>query len=208
MTAIGDRPTTGALVRQDTSERRTSKRSQPGHEPQASAHQAPAASPELERRRAKLGRPDPTRSAGAGRAPRAITMTSPPGPQTPPALEPTPSPTLEIANAIVSAYKDALGRGPTKSRVHFAGADTLVVVLHDTMTVQERSLAALGETKRLREYRLILTRALEDRFRSAVERALRRRTLAVISGFDTLRDVAVEVFTLVPEFTDGQSPRR
>jgi uncharacterized protein YbcI len=208
MTAITDRPTTGALVRQDISARRTSKRSKTVHEPQASAHPATAASPELERRHAKLGRADPTVSAGAGRAPRASTIARPPGSQTGAPRDPTASPTLEIANAIIGAYKDALGRGPTKSRVHFAGADTLVVVLEDTMTVQERNLAALGEEEPMREYRLVLTRALEDRFRSIVERAIGRRTVAFVSGFDTLRDVAVEVFTLTPESTDGQTAMR
>ena len=172
------------------------------HEPQASAHPAPAASPELEPRHAKLGRAEPTGSTGAGHAPRAITIARPPGSQTGTAREPTASPTLEIANAIARAYKDALGRGPTKSRAHFAGADTLVVVLEETMTVQERNLASLRETEPLREYRLVVTRALEDRFRSIVERALGRRTVAFVSGFDTVRDVAVEVFTLAPESTD------
>lgn len=121
---------------------------------------------------------------------------------------PTASPQLEIANAIVGAYKDALGRGPTKSHVHFAGADTLVVVLEDTMTVQERNLASLGEEGLLREYRLVLTSALEDRLRSIVEGALGRRPQALVSGFDTRRDVAVEVFTLAPESADGQTETR
>jgi uncharacterized protein YbcI len=118
------------------------------------------------------------------------------------------SPQLEITNAMVGAYKDALGRGPTKSHVHFAGADTLVVVLEDTMTAQERSLASLGEQELLRECRLVLTRSLEGRFRSIVERALGRRTQAFVSGFDALRDVAVQVFTLAPESTDGQIATR
>jgi uncharacterized protein YbcI len=109
---------------------------------------------------------------------------------------------------MVGAYKDALGRGPSKSHVHFAGADTLVVVLQDTMNVEERNLASLGQEEPLRECRLVLMRALEDRFRSIVERALGRRTLAVLSGFDTLRDVAVEVFTLAPQSTDGQTARK
>jgi uncharacterized protein YbcI len=120
----------------------------------------------------------------------------------------TASPLLEIANGIVGAYKDALGRGPTRSHVHFAGAETLVVVLEDTMTVQERNLASLGERELLREYRLVLTSALEDRLRSIVESALGRRPEALVSGFDPLRDVAVEVFTLAPESTDGQTETR
>lgn len=113
-------------------------------------------------------------------------------------------PTLEIANAIVGAYKDALGRGPTKSHVHFAGTETLVVVLENTMTVQERNLVALGKHERVRENRLLLTRALEDRFRSIIEHALGRRTLAFVSGFDPGRDVAMEIFTFKREPVDGE----
>jgi uncharacterized protein YbcI len=109
---------------------------------------------------------------------------------------------LQIADAIVRAYKDALGRGPNRSSAHFARADTLVVVLENTMTAQERTLAALGEIERLREQRLVLAAALEDHFRSIVERALGRATLAFVSGFDTRRDVAVEVFILQPDCTE------
>ncbi len=120
-----------------------------------------------------------------------------------PLPEPAGTPTLEIANAIVGAYKELLGRGPTKTRVLFAGADTLLVVLEDTMTAQDRNLAALGQEARLREHRLFLTTAAEHQFRSIVESALGRRTLACISGFDIHRDVAMEIFTFEPERTDG-----
>jgi uncharacterized protein YbcI len=112
------------------------------------------------------------------------------------------APRLVIANAIAAAYKDTLGSGPTRARVHFAPPAMLVVVLENTMTREERTLAALGEDKRLRERRLVLTTALEDRLRAIVERALGRRTVAFLSGIDTRRDVAVEVFTLAPEPTD------
>ena len=102
-------------------------------------------------------------------------------------------------------YKELLGRGPTKARVLFAGADVLVVVLEDTMTTQERTLASLGEEQRLRELRLFLTSAAEHQLRSIVEGALERRTLARVSGFDTHRDVAMEIFTLEPEPTNGSA---
>lgn len=126
----------------------------------------------------------------------------PEGTRTAPEREPAGSPTLEIANAMVRAYKELLGRGPTKTRVLFAGADTLVVVLENTMTVQERNLAALGEEERLREHRLFLTSAAEAQFRSIIEGTLGRRTVAFVSGFDIHRDVAVEIFTLEPTRTD------
>lgn len=109
------------------------------------------------------------------------------------------SPMLEIANAMVRLYKDAFGRGPTKARAQLAGQDTLVVILESSLTVAERNLVAMGEHQRLREARLFFQYALEDQFRSIVEQALGRRTLAFISGIDTARDVAVEIFTLEPD---------
>jgi uncharacterized protein YbcI len=108
------------------------------------------------------------------------------------------SPLLEVSNATVRLYKETFGRGPTYARSRFAGTDTLVVVLQDTMTVSERKLAALGEHERLREQRLLLRDAVEEEMRALVERILVRRTLALINGIDTRRDVAVEVFLLAP----------
>jgi uncharacterized protein YbcI len=116
------------------------------------------------------------------------------------------SPMLEISNAMVGLYKEAFGRGPTKARAQFAGADTLVVILEASLTVAERNLVAMGEHQRLREARLFFTYALEDQFRAIVEGALGRRTVAFVSGIDTSRDVAIEVFTLEPMPEDGSTP--
>jgi len=108
------------------------------------------------------------------------------------------SPLLEISNAIVRLYKAAFGRGPTQARARFAGTDSLVVLLQDTMTVSERKLAALGEHERLRAHRLLLHQVIEDEIRAVVEEALERPTLSLISGLDTMRDVAAEVVLLGP----------
>jgi len=116
------------------------------------------------------------------------------------------SPMLEISNAMVRLYKEAFGRGPTKARAQFAGPDTLVVMLESSLTVAERNLVAMGEHQRLREARLFFQYALEDQFRAIVEQALDRRTVAFISGIDTHRDVAMEVFTLESEDGEASSP--
>ena len=112
---------------------------------------------------------------------------------------------LEISNAMVRLYKEAFGRGPTKARAPFAGPDTLVVILESSLTVAERNLVAMGEHQRLREARIFSQYALEDQFRTIVEQALGRRTLAFVSGIDTQRDVATEVFTLEPVGDGGPS---
>jgi uncharacterized protein YbcI len=113
------------------------------------------------------------------------------------------SPMLENSNAMVRLYKEAFGRGPTKARAQFAGPDTLVVILEHSLTVAERNLVAMGEHQRLREARLFFQYALEEQFRSIVEHALGRRTVAFVSGIDTQRDVAMEVFTLEPQPNDS-----
>jgi uncharacterized protein YbcI len=108
------------------------------------------------------------------------------------------SPLLEICNATVRLYKTAFGRGPTHARARYAGSETLVVLLQDTMTASERRLAQLGEHERLRAHRLLLHQVVEDEIRSMVERILERPTLSLISGLDTHRDVAAEVVLLAP----------
>jgi uncharacterized protein YbcI len=111
---------------------------------------------------------------------------------------PSRSPLLEIANATVRIYKAAFGRGPTQARARFAGPDTVVVLLQNTMTVAERKLAELGEHERLRGTRLLLHGAVEDEIRAVVERILERQTVGLISGIDTHRDVVAEVILFAP----------
>jgi uncharacterized protein YbcI len=113
---------------------------------------------------------------------------------------------LELSNAMVRLYKDVFGRGPTKAKASFAGPDTLVIVLENSMTVVERNLAAMGEHARLRDARLFFQYAVEEQFRDTVERILGRKTVAFISGMDTRHDVAIEVFTLEPHPTNDGSP--
>lgn len=105
----------------------------------------------------------------------------------------------ELSREMVRLYKEQFGRGPTKARTEFAGRDTVLCTLEDSMTPAERSLAALGEHQRLRDTRLYFQYATEDEFVGIVERVLGRKVRAFISGMDTERDVAAEVFYLTPE---------
>jgi len=144
----------------------------------------------------------PTRDVGPELRRRAIRIASPEEIVDSPAGIATStasgSTLLEVSNAIVGLYKEAFGRGPTKARAQFAGHDTLLVTLESTLTVTERNLVAMGEHRRLREARLFLADAFEDQFRTIVEQALGRKTLAYVSGIDTARDVAIMLLTLEP----------
>jgi hypothetical protein len=54
----------------------------------------------------------------------------------------------------VRLYKTQCGRGPTRSRAHWAGPDTIVVILEETLAPAERNLVKMGEHQRLRDLRM------------------------------------------------------
>src|SRR3954464_13400993 len=105
---------------------------------------------------------------------------------------------MAITNEMVRLYKEQFGRGPTKARTAYAGPDTLVATLQDSLTPAERNLVALGEHQRLRDARVFFQYATEDQFREVVERLTGRKVWAFVSGIDTSRDVSSEIFYLVP----------
>jgi uncharacterized protein YbcI len=105
----------------------------------------------------------------------------------------------EVTNGMVGLYKDLFGRGPTKARTDYAGRDTLVVTIQDSLTQPERSMVELGERHRVREVRLFFQHATAQDFKAIVERSTGRKVWAYASGMDTERDVAVEVFYLESE---------
>jgi uncharacterized protein YbcI len=105
---------------------------------------------------------------------------------------------MAITNEMVRLYKEQFGRGPTKARTSYAGPDTLIATLEDSLTPAERNLAALGEHHRLRDARVFFQYATEPQFREVVERLTERKVRAFVSGIDTQRDVSSEIFYLEP----------
>lgn len=105
----------------------------------------------------------------------------------------------EISREMVRIYKVQFGRGPTKARTAFAGPDLIVCSLEDTLTPVERKMASVGDHQRLRDLRLYFQYMAEGQFTEVIERALGRRVRAFISGMDTRRDVAAELFYLESE---------
>jgi uncharacterized protein YbcI len=97
---------------------------------------------------------------------------------------------------MVRLYKEQFGRGPTKARTEFAGPDTVLCTLENSLTPAERSLAEMGEHQRLRDTRLYFQYATEGQFRGVVERVLGRKVRAFVSGMDTTEDLSSEVFYL------------
>jgi uncharacterized protein YbcI len=110
-----------------------------------------------------------------------------------------------ISSEMVRLYKDQFGRGPTRTRTHWAGPDTIVVTLEQTFTPAELRLRQLGEDKQLRDLRLLFQYAEVDAFCDPVEQITGRKVKAFISGIDTKADVACEIFVLHPKGYQGPS---
>jgi uncharacterized protein YbcI len=109
-----------------------------------------------------------------------------------------------LSNEMVALYKTQLGRGPTKVRSHWAGADALLVTLEDSLTPAEQRLVEMGEHGRLRDTRTFFQYATAKEFIEVAERVTKRRVRAFVSGIDTAQDVSSEVFYLVPETLPGE----
>lgn len=104
-----------------------------------------------------------------------------------------------LTKAMVHLYKEQFGRGPERSRSYFAGRDTLICMLADTLTPVERSMREMGEQQRLRDIRMMFQYAPEARFRAAVEEITGRRVLSFMSAVDVERDLACEIFVFEPQ---------
>jgi uncharacterized protein YbcI len=114
---------------------------------------------------------------------------------------------MAVSNAMVRLYKEQFGRGPTRARTAFAGPDTIISTLQDSMTPAERNLVAMGEHQRLRDVRMFFQHASADQFRGTVEEITGRKVVAFVSGIDTEKDVSSEVFYLEPLSGDDDGPR-
>ena len=111
-----------------------------------------------------------------------------------------------ISNEMVRLHKEQFGRGPTKARSHWAGTDTIVVLLEDTLAPAERNLVKMGEHQRLRDLRMFFQYATVREFCEPIERLTGRKVRSFLSAIDTEADgLATEVFVLHPDGYDGPS---
>src|SRR3954454_19374797 len=106
---------------------------------------------------------------------------------------------MQVSNEMVKLYKTQFGRGPTKVRTNWAGPDTIITTLENSLTPAERNMVAMGEHHRLRDTRMFFQYATEPQFREAVERVTGRQVWAFVSGIDAVEDVSSEIFYLRPE---------
>jgi uncharacterized protein YbcI len=113
----------------------------------------------------------------------------------------------ELTNSMVRLYKELFGRGPTKARTNYAGPDTVVVTIQNSLTPAERVMIDLNEHQRVGKIRMFFQHAHEKEFSETVEQITGRKVWAFVSGTDTAQDVAAEIFYLEPiEAPTGPDP--
>jgi uncharacterized protein YbcI len=103
-----------------------------------------------------------------------------------------------VSNEVVRLHKEQFGRGPTRSRSHFVGRDTLICLLGNTMTPAEHKLVSLNESLRVMETRLALQAASADEFKESIGAIVGREVVGFMSAIDPATDTVTEVFLFAP----------
>src|SRR3954468_18624123 len=106
-----------------------------------------------------------------------------------------------ISKEIVRLQAEYYGKGPTKAKTYIAD-DLVVVVLEESFTRAEKTLAERGEGDAIQHIRRRFQQQMADDFTSVVEQATGRRVRAFLSDTDIEHDVSVETFLLADERTD------
>jgi uncharacterized protein YbcI len=108
----------------------------------------------------------------------------------------------EISKATVQLLSEYTGRGPTKAHT-VVNKDSVMVLLADTLTKGERSLARMGMSDHVLETRKRYQEAMREDLIGAVEKHTGRKVIAFMSDNHIEPDMAAEVFVLEPLSPDG-----
>src|SRR3954462_6754760 len=106
-----------------------------------------------------------------------------------------------ISREIVRLQAEYYGKGPTRARMYISD-DLVVVVLEETFTRAEKTLAQRGEGDAIQHIRRRFQQQMADNFTSVVEQATGRKVRAFLSATDIDGDASVETFLLADERTD------
>ena len=106
-----------------------------------------------------------------------------------------------ISREMVRLQAEYYGKGPTKAKTYIV-EDLVVVVLEESFTRAEKTLAARGERDAIQHIRRRFQQQMSDSFTSIVEQATGRKVRTFMSETNIDDDVSVELFLLAEERTD------
>ena len=107
----------------------------------------------------------------------------------------------KISREMVRLQAEYYGKGPTKAKTYIV-EDLVVVVLEETFTRAEMTLAERGEREAIEQVRRRFQQQMADKFTSVVEQATGRKVRVFLSETNIEQDVSVETFLL------GDGPAR
>ena len=105
---------------------------------------------------------------------------------------------VALANMVVAVYRQHTGRGPSRSRTHISD-DLIAVVLEDTLTTAERTLATNGKTDVLLAGRRAFQDTMRQELVAGIETRTGRKVIAAFSDSSIEPDVTIESFLLAPK---------
>ena len=109
-----------------------------------------------------------------------------------------------ISKTVVHELASTTGRGPTKAKTTL-GENGVFVVLQDTLTRGERTLAEAGEGASVLDLRRKWQRVMQAQVSKEIEDLTGRKVIGFMSDNHIDPDLAVEVFVLEPQSTGEAS---
>jgi uncharacterized protein YbcI len=106
-----------------------------------------------------------------------------------------------ISNEIVRLQAEYYGKGPTRAKTYIV-EDLVVVVLEESFTRAEKTLAERGEREAIEQIRRRFQQHMADAFTGVVEQATGRKVRVFLSETNIDQDVSVETFLLADGRTD------
>ena len=106
-----------------------------------------------------------------------------------------------ISREMVRLQAEYYGKGPTRAKTYIVD-DLVVVVLEETFTRAEKTLAERGEREAIQQIRRRFQQQMAESFTSVVEQATGRKVRVFLSETNVDHDVSVETFLLADGRTD------
>ena len=103
-----------------------------------------------------------------------------------------------ISKEIVRLQAEYYGKGPTRAKTYIV-EDLVVVVLEESFTRAEKTLAARGEREAIEHIRRRFQQQMADKFTGVVEQATGRKVRAFLSETNIEQDVSIETFLLADD---------
>jgi uncharacterized protein YbcI len=115
---------------------------------------------------------------------------------------PRQSVSAEISRGAVQLLREFTGRGPTKAHT-IINDDSVAIILADTLTKGERSLAEQGKEDHVLQTRHTYQMVMREDLIGLVERHTGRTVKAMLSDNHIDPDIGVEFFILEPQPRDS-----